>query len=201
MGDFPINGNWPPHLHFQIILDLLDKKGDFPGVAAPSERDLWLGLCSESERCRRLVAAASTATRVDSERLRKRRRSHLSRALSLSYDEPLHIVRGWKTFLYDAEARPHLDMVNNVCHVGHAHPRVVRAASEQMAVLNTNTRYLHPNVVDFAERLLAKLPEPFDTVSSSSTREARQTTSRSGSRAPTRGGRESSCSTALITAT
>ena len=42
-------------------------------------------------------------------------------------------------FLYDADGRAYLDCVNNVCHVGHAHPRVVEAAARQMAVLNTNT--------------------------------------------------------------
>jgi 4-aminobutyrate aminotransferase-like enzyme len=50
--------------------------------------------------------------------------------------------------------------VNNVAHVGHCHPKVVRAAHRQMAVLNTNTRYLHDNIVDYARRLTAKLPEP-----------------------------------------
>jgi murein DD-endopeptidase MepM/ murein hydrolase activator NlpD len=45
IGDFPINGDWPPHLHFQIITDILDKKGDFPGVASLSERDYYLALC------------------------------------------------------------------------------------------------------------------------------------------------------------
>ncbi len=38
VGNYPVNGNWPPHLHFQIVLDLLGKQGDYPGVAAPSER-------------------------------------------------------------------------------------------------------------------------------------------------------------------
>ena len=38
------NGGWPPHLHFQIVCDLLDRRGDFPGVARPSERRVWLSL-------------------------------------------------------------------------------------------------------------------------------------------------------------
>jgi 4-aminobutyrate aminotransferase-like enzyme len=50
--------------------------------------------------------------------------------------------------------------VNNVPHVGHSHPRVLKAAARQMAVLNTNTRYLHPSIVEFAQRLRATLPEP-----------------------------------------
>ena len=41
IGDFPVNGNWAPHLHFQIVTDLLGFKGNFPGVALPSQRSLW----------------------------------------------------------------------------------------------------------------------------------------------------------------
>ena len=55
---------------------------------------------------------------------------------------------------------PFLDAYNNVPHVGHCHPRVVRAVSEQLAVLNTNTRYLHDSFAAYAERLTALLPEP-----------------------------------------
>src|SRR4029079_15738608 len=53
----------------------------------------------------------------------------------------------------------YLDCVNNVAHVGHAHPRVVEAGIAQMRLLNTNTRYLHENVVRYAERLAALLPD------------------------------------------
>ncbi len=38
IGNYPVNGGWPPHLHFQIITDLLDRTGEFPGVARPSQR-------------------------------------------------------------------------------------------------------------------------------------------------------------------
>ncbi|MEX2153791.1 MAG: aminotransferase class III-fold pyridoxal phosphate-dependent enzyme [Gemmatimonadaceae bacterium] len=89
-----------------------------------------------------------------------RRRAALGRNLSLSYDTPLQIVRGWRQYLYDADGREYLDAYNNVPHVGHSHPRVVAAAARQMAVLNTNTRYLHENVLRYAERLTATLPAP-----------------------------------------
>lgn len=36
------NGNWPPHLHFQLIADIRDWKGDYPGVCRFSERQQWL---------------------------------------------------------------------------------------------------------------------------------------------------------------
>ena len=47
IGDFPENGDWPPHLHFQIITDMMGLEGDFPGVAKPSERDKFLSICPD----------------------------------------------------------------------------------------------------------------------------------------------------------
>ena len=88
-----------------------------------------------------------------------------SRARSASPTrEPLRIVRGEGAHLYDEHGDAYLDLVNNVCHVGHAHPRVVRAAAEQMARLNTNTRYLHDLLVTYARRLAATLPDPLNVV-------------------------------------
>ncbi len=88
------------------------------------------------------------------------RKRFLNPSLSVSYKKPLKIVRGWRQYLYDEDGRAYLDGVNNVCHVGHCHPRVVRAAQNQMAILNTNTRYLHDNIVEYAERLCSTLPAP-----------------------------------------
>ena len=47
LGAPPINGDWPPHLHFQIITDMLGKRGDYPGVAAESQREYFLTLCPD----------------------------------------------------------------------------------------------------------------------------------------------------------
>ena len=92
------------------------------------------------------------------------RRQHLGRGLSLSYAEPLMIVRGEGAYLYDERGRAYLDCVNNVCHVGHCHPRVVAAAREQIGRLNTNTRYLYPQLTDYLAALTAKFPEPLKVV-------------------------------------
>ena len=96
--------------------------------------------------------------------LLRRRRARLGRSLSLSYRRPLMIVRGQRAYLYDAEGRAYLDLVNNVAHVGHAHPRVVEAAARQMALLETNTRYLHPLILDYADRLVATLPPHLEVI-------------------------------------
>lgn len=47
IGNYPINGNWPPHLHFQIIIDMQGKKGDFWGVASAKDRNHLLELCPD----------------------------------------------------------------------------------------------------------------------------------------------------------
>ncbi|UOQ64884.1 peptidoglycan DD-metalloendopeptidase family protein [Hymenobacter volaticus] len=45
VGPAPENGDWPPHLHFQVISDMLGLSGDFPGVALPEEQEKWAELC------------------------------------------------------------------------------------------------------------------------------------------------------------
>ena len=95
--------------------------------------------------------------RTPEETLAARRRV-IGPNLSVAYRTPVKIVRGRMQYLYDESGRQYLDAYNNVPHVGHSHPRVVRAATEQMLVLNTNTRYLHDTLAMFAERLIATLP-------------------------------------------
>jgi 4-aminobutyrate aminotransferase-like enzyme/Ser/Thr protein kinase RdoA (MazF antagonist) len=97
--------------------------------------------------------------RTPAETLAARRRV-IGGNVSVAYREPVKIVRGWMQYLYDESGRRYLDAYNNVPHVGHSHPRVVRAATEQMLVLNTNTRYLHDALATFAQRLAATLPAP-----------------------------------------
>jgi 4-aminobutyrate aminotransferase-like enzyme len=88
------------------------------------------------------------------------RRRLIGPSLTLSYRQPLHLVRGSMQYLFDQTGRRYLDGYNNVPHVGHCHPEVVRAAAEQMALLNTNTRYLHESLEKFAQALTSTLPEP-----------------------------------------
>jgi len=47
VGPHPENGDWPPHLHFQLMADMQGRWGDFPGVAPPSERAYWAALCPD----------------------------------------------------------------------------------------------------------------------------------------------------------
>ncbi|MBD3414812.1 MAG: aminotransferase class III-fold pyridoxal phosphate-dependent enzyme [Candidatus Aminicenantes bacterium] len=88
------------------------------------------------------------------------RKQYIGPSLSLSYQEPLKIVRGFMQYLYDEKGKKYLDARNNVPHIGHCHPKVNKTAHQQMCVLNTNTRYLHDNLVLYAQRLCDKMPEP-----------------------------------------
>ena len=88
----------------------------------------------------------------------EQRLSLLGQNLSIAYRDPLKIVRGEMQYLYDDEGRQYLDAYNNVAHVGHCHPRVVKAGQDQMARLNTNTRYLSDLINEYAGRLIATFP-------------------------------------------
>ena len=154
------NGGWSPHLHFQIILDLLDLSTDFPGVAFASQRNIFTSLSPDPNLILGIPEKNFPAWLPSLEESLSARKELLGGNLSVSYRRPLKIVRGWRQYLYDDMGRAYLDVYNNVPLVGHSHPRVVQAAAEQLALLNTNTRYVHDNVLRYAERLTALLPSP-----------------------------------------
>jgi 4-aminobutyrate aminotransferase-like enzyme/Ser/Thr protein kinase RdoA (MazF antagonist) len=160
IGNQRENGGWSPHLHFQIISDLLDREGEFPGVARASQRDIWLSLSPDPNLFFGIPQERLTTKRLSSKQILEARSRHIGKNMSISYRKPLNIVRGYMQHLYDEDGRSYLDAVNNVPHVGHNHPRVVKAGQQQMSVLNTNTRYLHEELVHYAERLCSTLPAP-----------------------------------------
>ncbi|XP_047423224.1 ethanolamine-phosphate phospho-lyase isoform X3 [Sciurus carolinensis] len=73
--------------------------------------------------------------------------------------DPIKIVRAQRQYMFDEKGEQYLDCINNVAHVGHCHPEVFKAALKQMELLNTNSRFLHDNIVEYAKRLSATLPE------------------------------------------
>jgi 4-aminobutyrate aminotransferase-like enzyme len=160
VGSLEENGGWPAHLHFQIILDLLNYGTDFPGVAMASQRGVWTGLSPDPNLLLGIAEEKFPRRESSVKEAASRRKEVLARNLSVSYQKPLKLVRAWRQHLNDEIGRAYLDVYNNVPLVGHSHPRVVRAAQEQLALLNTNTRYLHENILRYAERLTELLPEP-----------------------------------------
>ena len=109
-----------------------------------------------------------TANRIRKKNVQNQREKYFMKCVSISYansdDGGLMMMQGIGSRLIDETGTSYLDTRNNVCHVGHCHPKVVEAVSRQLATLNTNTRYLHPNVCELAERLCAKCPEPLEKV-------------------------------------
>ncbi len=161
IGGSDENGGWAPHVHVQVLTDLLGLGVDVPGVAPASDLPLWTSVSPDPNLILGLPeGVAAQPVSLTAEQLGRRRTVSLSPALSVSYAQPLHLVDGRGAYLYDPQGRGWLDLVNNVAHVGHAHPRVVAAAAAQQARLNTNTRYLHELVLEYARRLVATLPDP-----------------------------------------
>uniref|UniRef100_A0A8D9B7U9 Alanine--glyoxylate aminotransferase 2-like n=1 Tax=Cacopsylla melanoneura TaxID=428564 RepID=A0A8D9B7U9_9HEMI len=97
-------------------------------------------------------------TKKETIRLRKR---HVGESCKLFFrTDPLKIIRAEGQYMFDEEGRKYLDCINNVAHVGHCHPGVVKAACTQLALLNTNNRFLHDNLVLCARKLASLLPDP-----------------------------------------
>jgi len=93
-----------------------------------------------------------------------RRDAVLGASYRLQYRQPVHFVRGEGMWLYDPDNRPYLDFYNNVPSLGHCNPEVNAAMVEQAGRISANTRYLEPQLVDYAERLVATFPTGIDRV-------------------------------------
>lgn len=130
-----------------------------PDIVRALSRFLALDRAEVHERYRAACGRVGRApSGVDIASLRERRARALGPSYRLFYDRPVQLVRGEGAWLWDAEGRRYLDCYNNVASVGHCHPHVVAALTRQAATLNTHTRYLHDNVVRYAERLAGKFP-------------------------------------------
>jgi 4-aminobutyrate aminotransferase-like enzyme/Ser/Thr protein kinase RdoA (MazF antagonist)/murein DD-endopeptidase MepM/ murein hydrolase activator NlpD len=159
------NGNWPPHVHMQLMTALcFDRAEAIIGLSLRSQWDLWESIFPNPNGILGLPVETAAMIARDPDSVRRLRDRTISPALSLSYEAPLKIVAGEGAYLIAEDGRRYLDMVNNVCHVGHAHPCVVAAIARQAARLNTNTRYLHDNLVEYSRRLTRLLPPELSTV-------------------------------------
>lgn len=165
LGDASVNGGWAPHLHLQLMGDLLGMPGmDWPGACSARLWPVYQRVCLPPNLLLGLPVENQDRQPSNAQALARERRTRLGPSLSLNHREPLHIVRGEGCYLIDANGKRYLDMVNNVAHVGHANPRVLAAASRQQALLNTNTRYLHEHILDYARRLTLTMPPELSCV-------------------------------------
>jgi 4-aminobutyrate aminotransferase-like enzyme/Ser/Thr protein kinase RdoA (MazF antagonist) len=121
----------------------------------------WIAIHpGEAENRFRLACGFASKRSANVETLLKARGGYISKAMSLAYQpEPLLMEGAALQYMYAADGKTYLDGVNNIMHVGHCHPNVVRAAQNQIAKLNTNTRYLYPGLTEYADRLCATLPK------------------------------------------
>jgi 4-aminobutyrate aminotransferase-like enzyme len=161
-GRYANYGDWLPHLHFQLICDLLDLGAGFPGNCQASHEEVWSKFSIDPNLILKIPGHIFPVKPLQKSETIEKRRKHIGSNLSLAYRRPLKIERGWMQYLYDETGRKYIDAYNNVPHVGHCHPRVVEAGRYQMNVLNTNTRYLHDVVTEYAEKILATLPDPLE---------------------------------------
>ena len=159
LGNAYQNGGWAPHVHFQIALSTDGIEADWPGVADPDDLVLWNALCPNPAPLLNLPAEKTGYQPTDKTTVLSARKTHFGGNLSLTYQDPVMLLRGWKHHLFDEWGRPYLDAYNNVPHVGHAHPRIQAVAADQLKRMNSNTRYLHPAQTAFAEKVLSKMPE------------------------------------------
>ncbi|XP_056156481.1 ethanolamine-phosphate phospho-lyase isoform X2 [Lampris incognitus] len=97
---------------------------------------------------------------LDKEKTISLRKKHIGPSCKVFFShDPIKILRAKGQYMYDEKGAQYLDCINNVAHVGHSHPEVVKAGAQQMELLNTNSRFLHDNLVRYAQRLQATLPE------------------------------------------
>ncbi|CAL2076765.1 Peptidase M23 [Tenacibaculum dicentrarchi] len=157
LGDISENGNWVPHLHFQVLLSLFDLKTDFPGVAYLNEMEVWKSVCPNPNLLFKSKELNQNNS-ISNNDLIKYRKQHLGKSLSLQYKTPIKMVRGSGVYLIDQFGNKYLDTVNNVAHVGHENYNVVKAGQQQMSLINTNSRYLHENINELAKELIETLP-------------------------------------------
>ncbi|MGB0836833.1 MAG: aminotransferase class III-fold pyridoxal phosphate-dependent enzyme [Flavobacteriaceae bacterium] len=164
IGNSTENGNWVPHLHFQLVMDLLGNTKNFPGVAYPDDIEAWKMICPSPMILFKNPPKTKLKQSLSYHEILKDRKQNLGTNLSLSYEKPLLILKGKGSFLYDYQAQKYLDLVNNVAHVGHENPNIIKAGNQQSYLLNTNSRYLHPSRVAYAKELMATLPKRFSRV-------------------------------------
>lgn len=148
----------PTHLHAQLTPAGVPAEG----MVVPSLARAWQLLSPDAAR---LLGREAFAGGVpDADAVITRRHAVLADVQQHYYARPPEIARGWRQHLVDASGRAYLDMINNVTVLGHSHPAVSAAASRQLGLLNTNSRFSYDGIVGYAERIVALLPDPLDTV-------------------------------------
>ncbi len=163
IGDYKINGNWPPHLHFQIMTSLLNEVDNFPGVGEEYLLKIWEQISPDPNIILQ-IPESFFINKVQKEKILLKRKKNIARNLSISYLDPLHMLEAKGQFFYDEQGRRYLDCVNNISHVGHSNKFVHEALVSQNLKLNTNTRYLYNIINEYSDRLLQTFPKKLNKI-------------------------------------
>ena len=163
IGDYKINGNWPPHLHFQIMTSLLNEVDNFPGVGEKYLLKIWEQISPDPNIILQ-IPESFFSNKVQKEKILLKRKKNIARNLSISYQDPLHMLEAKGQFFYDEQGRRYLDCVNNISHVGHSNKFVHEALVSQNLKLNTNTRYLYNIINEYSDRLLKTFPKKLNKI-------------------------------------
>ena len=163
IGGYEVNGNWPPHLHFQIMLSLLNEKNNFPGVGEEYLLPIWQHVSPDPNIILNLPKSFFEK-KYNKEKVLLKRKSNIGKNLSISYKEPLHMLEAKDQYFFDENGRKYLDCVNNISHVGHSNLEVHNALVSQNLKLNTNTRYLYQIINEYSEKLLKTFPKKLNKI-------------------------------------
>ncbi len=163
IGDYKVNGNWTPHLHFQIMTTLLDEVNNFPGVGEEYLLKIWEQISPDPNIILKIPETFFT-NKSKIKNVLSKRKKNIGLNLSISYQEPLHMLEAKDQFFYDENGRKYLDCVNNISHVGHSNKFVHKALVAQNLKMNTNTRYLYKIINEYSDKLLKTFPKKLNKI-------------------------------------
>ncbi|MFL2543498.1 MAG: aminotransferase class III-fold pyridoxal phosphate-dependent enzyme [Alphaproteobacteria bacterium] len=163
IGNYKVNGNWSPHLHFQIMTSLMNEVDNFPGVGEEYLLNIWEQISPDPNIILQIPESFFT-NKIKKDKILLKRKKNIARNLSISYQEPLHMLEAKGQFFYDEQGRKYLDCVNNISHVGHSNKLVHDALVSQNLKLNTNTRYLYNIINEYSDRLLKTFPKQLNKI-------------------------------------
>ena len=163
IGGYKVNGNWTPHLHFQIMSTLLNEVNNFPGVGEKYLLNIWEQISPDPNIILN-IPQTFFSNKDKKEIILSNRTKNIGRNLSISYREPLHMLEAKDQYFYDEHGRKYLDCVNNISHVGHSNSLVHDALIRQNLKLNTNTRYLYNIINEYSDRLLKTFPKKINKI-------------------------------------
>ena len=125
----------------------------------------WISISpEEASNCFLKAAGFDTLEFEDADHYLRRRNEVMPRSLSVSYSKPIVMKRAAFQYMFNNRGDRFLDAYNNIMLVGHCHPKVVEATAGVLHRINTNTRYLYSEILNYSERLLAYFPPELNRI-------------------------------------